>query len=210
MAKVSLKGIPELERQIEATFKKVRESQQMRMEVGEFLRDRLQAEARRGKPLNDSRSFPPLKETSIAIRDALAETNDTHPTFKPQRSNLTITGQLINAIEYILTSTTVRIEVLNTAREPYRQRGRLSTKGLNSIRQSIGNLKASSKFVAKTRVSGRDLTPPLNSELSQELRRRGFVLYTAKGIESDDRVMNRINNIVKKFVRRAIKINFGR
>ena len=209
MAKVSLKGIPELEKSIEDTFKKVTEGKQMRDEVGTFLRDRLKSEARRARPLNDSRAFPPLKQTSIIIRESLARTNETHITYKSTRSNLTFSGQLIDAIRYFLTSTKIIIEVENTARAPYRTRDRLSTKELGGLRGSIGNLKATSEFIKRTRTTGQDSPPPTNKELDQDLRRRGFVLYTAQGIESDDRVLRRINNIVKKFVRRAIKINFG-
>lgn len=209
MAKVKINGIAELEADIRSTFKKVRESQQMLKEVGEFTSARIKAEARRGKPLNGTRSFPPLKETSVIIRESLSRTNETHITYKAGRSNLTFTGQLIDAIRYMVTGTKVSIDIEDSARAPYRTRDRLSKKELGGLRNSIGNLKATSKFVAKTRTTGQLTPPPTNKELDRDLRRRGFVLYTAKGIESDDHVLRRINNIVKKFVRRAIKVNFG-
>ena len=210
MSKVKITGIPEVEKKIRETFKKVRESEQMLRDIGEFTSERIKAQARRGKPLNDDKTFPALKKTSVAIRETLAETNSTHPTFKPSRSNLTITGQLIDAIKYYVKKKIVFIDIEDSPRTPYRTRGRLSSKGLKSIRKSIGNLKATSKFVAKTKTTGQDSPPPTNKELDADLRTRGFILYTAFGIESDESVMKRINGIVKSYVRRAIKINFGR
>lgn len=177
MAKVSIKGIPEIEKAINRTFDKVVENKQMRQEIGEFVVGRIQGEARRGKPLNSSRTFPPLKESSKAIREALSSKNPTHPTFSVNRSNLTFSGQLIDNIVFELGRTVISIFVDNTRRFP------------------IVGQKAESNN--KT-----------NREVDRDLRKRGFFLYTAKGIDSEPRVIKRINNIVKKFVRRAIKVNF--
>jgi len=178
MAKVNIKGIPAVERRIKDTFEKVTESKQMRTEIGEFVVGRIQGEARRARPLNDSRSFPPLKESTKAIRESLSSKNPTHPTFSVNRSNLTFSGQLIDNIVFELGRTVISIFVDNTLRRP--------TVGA----RDEDNRKS-------------------NREVDRDLRRRGFFLYTAKGIESESRVTKRINNIVKKFVRRAIKINFG-
>ena len=177
MAKVTLKGIPEVEKRIKQTFTKVTENTQMRKEIGDFVVGRIQGEARRGKPLNDNRTFPPLKESSKAIREALSSKNPTHPTFSVNRSNLTFSGQLIDNIVYELGRTVISIFVDNTRRFPI-----------------VGqNAESNNKT---------------NKEVDRELRRRGFFLYTAKGIDSEPRVIKRINNIVKKFVRRSIKVNF--
>lgn len=178
MAKAILKGLPEVEKNIELTFKKVTENKQMRREIGEFVVGRIQGEARRGRPLNDRGSFPPLKESTKAIREALASDNPTHPTFSVNRSNLTFSGQLIDNIVFELGRTVIEIFVDNTRRRPIKGRSQAE------------NMKT-------------------NKEVDAELRKRGFVLYTAKGIDSEPRVGKRINNIVKKFVRRAIKVNFG-
>jgi hypothetical protein len=181
MAKVNIRGLVALEKNIENTFTKVRESKQMRKDIGEFVVGRIKAEARRTKPLNDSRSFPGLKDSSKSIRKYLAALNPTHPTYKATRSNLTLTGQLINAIVYRLTGKSVLvIEVEDSIRDPY----------IKNRKGEIGDVKT-------------------NREVDKDLRKRGFVLYTAKGIDSEPRVGKRINNIVKKYVRRAIKVNFG-
>lgn len=177
MAKVNITGIPEIEKKIEETFGKVTENKQMRKEIGEFVVGRIQGEARRGKPLNDSGTFPPLKESTKIIRQSLATKNPTHPTFSVNRSNATFSGQLIDSIVFELGKTVIQIFVDNTRRIPI-----------------VGAKDADNN---KT-----------NKEVDKDLRRRGFFLYTAKGIDSNARIGKRINNIVKKFVRRAIKVNF--
>lgn len=158
----------------------------MRTEVAEFLVTRIRAEARRGRPLNDDRTFPPLRSVTKIIREELAQQNRTHPTFKLERSNITFTGQLVDSLRYILDSTKIIIEVPNTRRRKLKQKGII-------VESAIGQRPAIT-----------------NKEVDRNLRRLGFDFYTAKGINSEDKVLARINGIVKKFVRRAIKINFER
>ena len=178
MAKVSIKGIPAVEKEIKKVFGKVTQGRQMRKDIGDFVVTRIQAEARRGKPLNENRSFPPLKDSTKAIRESLSSKNPTHPTFSVNRSNATFSGQLIDSIVFKLGKTVISIFVENTRRSPI-----------------VG---ATDKSNNKT-----------NRQVDKDLRERGFEIYTAKGIDSEPRIKKRINNIVKKFVRRAIKVSFG-
>lgn len=181
MAKVKISGIPEIERKIEETFGKVRRSPEINKEIGKFVTDRIRFEARRGKPLNVERRFPDLKKSSVSIRTYLAALNPTQVTFKPNRSNTTLTGQLLNAVVYeLLPRAGISIFVDKTIRDPY-----------------IINRKGEIGEVLR------------NSEVDRELRKRGFEIYTAKGIESEPQILKRINAILKKYVRRAIKANFG-
>lgn len=187
MAKVKITGIPLIEKNIRETFNKVRVSKALRKEIGAFVIGRLKGEARRSKPLNSTRSFPALRNVSVIIREDLAEQNPTHPAFKPDRSNLTFTGQLIDSIRFLLTSDAVLIEVPNTKRKKLSKKGVIIESEINSGLRP-----------ART-----------NKEVDKRLRKRGFRLYTAKGIESEPRILKRINGITKKFIRRAIKVNFG-
>lgn len=181
MAKVKISGVQAVEANIKATFDKVIKSKAMKNEIGEFMVQRIQAEARRTKPLNEDRSFPQLTENTVNRRKRLATVNNTQATFKPSRSNLTFTGQLIDAIFYrINSSNEVVIDVRSSRRDP-----------IQGIRGSALE------------------SPPTNKALQEELIGRGFLLYSAEGIKSEPRIMSRINNIVKKFVRRAIKVNFN-
>ncbi len=93
------------------------------------------------------------------------------------------------------------IEVKDTRRKPYKTRGKLNTNDIDRLRRA-GGFYGARELIKSTREQ-RDLT---NKELDEELRSRGFVLYTAKGIDDNPRIANRINAIVRKQLRRAIKV----
>ena len=74
--------------------------EQFKKSVSDFITKRIKGFARKKKPLNAEGSFPPLFESTIKQRKSLKKRKavQTHPSFSPARSNLTITGQLIEAV----------------------------------------------------------------------------------------------------------------
>ena len=176
MASAKLKGVEEVIKNIQETFRKTRESRQMNEEIGKFVRTRLRAEIRRRKPLNNTRSFPELKESTKNIRASRSKNTSTHPTFSENRSNITFSGQLVDAINFeVERGGKVVLRVDSTRRQPTFPGEEIKT----------------------------------NKEVFDDLASRGFVAYTATGIEREPRILQRINSIVKQFLRRAIKVNFG-
>ncbi len=179
MAKVKV-NIKPLIKEINRTFDKVINDKQLLGELGTFTTKRIQAEIRRSKPLNDTRKFPALKDLSIKIRKHLERFNFTDIVYKANRSNLTFTGQLVEAIKFkIIKGNVVEIAVANTKRQPI-----AGAKGLIPDKKT-------------------------NLEVSRDLKKLGFFLFTAKGLDSEPKIDKRLKRIVKKFVRRAIKLNFG-
>jgi hypothetical protein len=71
-------------------------------DVGEFMVDRVKYQARIAKPFNADGSFPDLKDSTVANRRYLAKFNEVDATFSPTRSNLTITGQFLNSLTYLV------------------------------------------------------------------------------------------------------------
>lgn len=207
MATVKIKGIAAVEKQILDTFDKVKSSKQMNNEIGQFVVGRIQLEARRAKPLNDTRDLPELKESTKFIRANLEELNETHPAYRANRSNLTFTGQLIDAVVFEIGRQAIEIFVDATRRRPTKgfSFDRRGFRDLGSlVREGGGNQFATTAIARNVR----DQKVKTNAEVDADLRKRGFFMYTARGIRSEPKVLKRINNIVKKFVRRAIKINF--
>lgn len=95
------KGIfARIEKSIIKDVELILSSKEMLNEVGEFVADRVRLQARISKPLNSSNSLPKLKESSIASRKYIAKHNQTHQTYESGRSNLTITGQLLDSITH--------------------------------------------------------------------------------------------------------------
>lgn len=102
---------------IKRQMEKVLSSEAFTREVGEFMVDRIKYQARTTKPTNEESSFPDLKDSSIRSRRYLAKHNPTHDTFEPTRSNLTITGQFLDALKYsLIKAGTVAIEFVGTHR----------------------------------------------------------------------------------------------
>jgi len=162
------------------SFGKVKKSRQLNKEVAEFIIGRVAGEARRGKPLNDSRKFPKLKDSSVAIRDALKKSglDKTHPAFTPPFSNVTITGQLVDALTFIFRFGALEIFVKKSPRKPY-----------------------------KFKVGKNKEKTPSNYDLDQELRSRGFKFFTGSGVKKSVQIRKRVNTIVKKALRRAIGVS---
>ena len=163
-----------------AKFEKVKVNKQMNKEICTFLEARIRGEARRGKPFNNNRSFKSLESLTIENRNRLKAFNKTHPSFAPAKSNLTFTGQLIDAIICVFNGKANVISVNNSARKPY-----------------------------KTGPSSSQKNPPTNAKLYEYLLdiSSGFSLFTKKGIESDDKVFKRIKSIVLKTLRRSLKVS---
>jgi len=176
MPTVKFKNLKKVENSIRSLFGKFIESKQMKQEIGEFVVKRIQFEARRGKPLNDTRSLPDLSPATQSIRKYLQAYNITHPAFRPKKSQLTLTGQLIDAISHTFTQSGLKIRVMDTLRQPY----------ILNRKLEMGEVET-------------------NSSVDRDLRRRGFYMFTARGVEGDERVMKRVRAIVRKFFRRQLR-----
>ncbi len=181
MAKVRIKPETVLAAQISIgrKFEKLKRNKQMLNEIGEVVTARVRMEARRKKPLNDTRTFPPLKQGTIARRKALSKVNETHKSFKPGKSSATFTGQLLDAVIHKVKQPIVEIFVDNTRRKDLK-----GARGKKSEQQIM-----------------------FNDELAKELEQRGFVIFTAKGIKRHKKLAKRINNVVRRTLRRALKVD---
>jgi hypothetical protein len=88
----------------------------------------IRGKTRSGNDMSNNQEIekqPPLAPSTIRQREYLSRFNSTHGTFRPNRSNLTITGQLIDAVfgERIGTaddSLRLRWSVADTTRTPYK------------------------------------------------------------------------------------------
>lgn len=81
----------------------------------------LNQKAVRSGNLPDGGELPELSKGWIKRRSLLKKFNNTGPAFSPKRSNLTFTGQLLNAIFFRSNPSdgSIDIEVLNTKRTSY-------------------------------------------------------------------------------------------
>ncbi len=104
-------------------LKKVTKDKKTLNEIGKFSQDRIKAMARRGKPLRDGMAgkFPQLSKATVAIRKFIAKYNSTHQTYgaNGKRKNVTITGQLVEAVKFKIKNNNVRL-FIKGRRQKYR------------------------------------------------------------------------------------------
>lgn len=116
------KVFAKLESTIKDKMEKVLASEPMLNEVGEMVTERIRYQARISKPLNNQDSFPKLKSSTIKTREYLSQYNDTHETFDASRSNLTITGQLLDSLKHSIKSAGVIVIAFTGMHRGYKTR----------------------------------------------------------------------------------------
>jgi hypothetical protein len=93
----------QLQKEVTVAVEEVLGGKDMLDEVGEFVSDRVRYQARIGKPISADGFKTPLEDSTIRNRKYLARYNSTHETYNPERSNLTLTGQLLDSIKHTIT-----------------------------------------------------------------------------------------------------------
>jgi hypothetical protein len=95
--------------------------------AGQLAVNNIKGRTRQGKDLsaggkadsNADRSQPPLSRSWIEQRQRLAAFNQTHPAYSPKRSNLTLTGQLLDAVSFRVKNNRAEVFVAESTRRGY-------------------------------------------------------------------------------------------
>lgn len=98
LVKFEFTGLDSLASDIKATFNLILQDQKVIAEVAQMIIKDIQYQTRRGVSAIDGSKFKPLSMSWIKMRKRIV--SPTHPTFNPTRSNLTISGQLLESIKY--------------------------------------------------------------------------------------------------------------
>jgi len=108
--------------------------------LGRFTVNRVKKVVRSGISPVTEQPFKPLKKSTIRRRENLSAINRTHPRFSPAFSNLTFTGQLLNALTYLIEKKTlinkIRVMTEDSIRKPYRGVDELP-KNNKQVQQSV-------------------------------------------------------------------------
>ncbi len=146
-------------------------------DLGILLTDRVRTAARKGRPYNDTRRFPALKTLTKKQRKYLERFNRTHPAYKSSRSSLTFTGQLLDALSFRrVKGTLYELYIKDTSRTAYRT-------GPNSVAKKT----------------------PDNETLAGYLDDKGFTIFTAAGLRSDRKILQRAKQIILRYIRRQLR-----
>lgn len=133
MARVNIKfNEKRLASQVVRRINGVIDSEGLKQEIGLFSTDRIRFQARTGKPLNDTKSFPSLAERTKIRREYLARFNNTDATFEAGRSNITFTGQFLDSLSFERLRRGIRL-LFKGGHKPYQgPNGRVGRAILNS------------------------------------------------------------------------------
>lgn len=115
-------------KKVKDLLKKVRKDERWKKEASEVVINNIKISTRLGKNIKDSSKQPALERSTIEKRRHLAKSNPKGISFKPEKSNLTMTGQLLNSLERKNDPERVVIG-LSEERQPYLNKN--GTKGKN-------------------------------------------------------------------------------
>ncbi len=127
MVRISIKGFDKLKKSVKEVFNHAIDREVL-LQVGKTISDMNKKNIRAGlnpyareSQWGDTK-FPPLSKSWKERRKRLSEFNDTGQGFSPNKSNLTLTGQLvesIGALEVDESKKSVTVELHNSTRRPY-------------------------------------------------------------------------------------------
>lgn len=177
-ARIKNQGVfVQIEKGIIKDIEEILSSKEMLSEVGQFTVDRLKYQARLGKPANFARSTKPLESSTIRSRRYLAKHNPTHETFEESRSNLTITGQFLDSLKYVVRGTGL-LEIFFDGTH----KGYLSGTGKRG--KSIANEKL--------------------AEYLKDIDKR-FAVFDSS-LNTNETFKTRIKTVVQRFIRRGLAV----
>lgn len=156
MAKTRVKGLSNVFKSIERIFEKSTQRAEFLEQIKDFAVLRIQAETRKGKDLSrDGAEQPDLSPGYIRMRERFEETGEVkvdRTFFKTDKSNLTLTGQLLESLNGLVKPRARTVEVFVEGRRDDGQtnaavandlasRGRtflgLDKKGVTRIRKMV-------------------------------------------------------------------------
>jgi hypothetical protein len=133
--KVNQKSIDRLEQETKDRLNRVLSNREMLNEVGTLATELLKFTSRKGTSPQTGEKFKPLSKGWINKRDKISESTRTHQAYSKRRSNLTLTGQLMDAINHSVIGRTIRITI-DGIHEPYKMKTR---NGLSTVGKRIRN-----------------------------------------------------------------------
>ena len=135
--KLNQKSLDRVEADTKARLNRVLSNKEMLGEVGDLAVDLIRQTTRKGTSTVTDQRFKPLSKPWIKKRDKIASSQGTHPTYAAKRSNLTLSGQLIDSIKRSVVGRMVTI-FFDGSHLPYRMKTR---NGISRVGKIISNSK---------------------------------------------------------------------
>lgn len=142
--KLNQKSLDRLEADTKARLNRVLSNKEMLGEVGDMAIDMIRQNTRKGTSSVTDEKLAPLSKPWIQKRDRIASSQGTHPAYAKKRSNLTLTGQLLDSLKRSVAGRMVTI-FFDGMHIPYRMQTR---KGISRVGKLIKNSKLA-QYVAE-------------------------------------------------------------
>lgn len=162
---VTIKGLGKARGNFQDFIKKFEKDPEIMKDIAELTTEQIKLRTR-GRL--DEYKQPELKKSTVARRKDLIAIGNGSEFSKPKQSNLTLSGQLLDSIAYIINNAAGKIKFyLNDPRKPY-----------------LG-------------LSGKNLETKTNTEIKNDLETRGFrFMFISESLNA--RLQNRLKQIFRR------------
>jgi len=174
--KLNQKSLDRLEADTRERLTRVLSNKEMLGEAGDMMIDMIRQNTRKGTSTVTDQKFAPLSKPWMKTRDKIASSQGTHPTYSKRRSNLTLSGQLLDSLKRSVVGRAVRI-FFDGTHIPYRIQ---TKKGISRVGKLIKN-----------------------SRLAQYVAEQGRPFFGfSKAFES--KLLTQVKRVVIRYIRRNI------
>lgn len=176
-------------------------------EVGDTIIKDIQFQTRRGVSPKTGERFKPTKKSWREKREKIAEATNTHEAYSKNRSNLTLTGQLLDSLRKTITGRAVKIYFAGF-HLPYKQKYleyfiRKKAKRRTNLGKTVKGFETSAGGISyvNTGNSGTYTVGKVisNKKLSEYVKENGRPFF---GIRA--KLVNQLKSIVIRYIRRKL------
>lgn len=100
MATIKIKNLAAVEAEFKRRANEAIKQRRLLNRIGEDLAKQIVGSAREGKFIGNGSRLSALDADTVPQRQRLSRSNSTHPAYSPRRSNLTLTGELLDSIKH--------------------------------------------------------------------------------------------------------------
>lgn len=192
----SLKGVEDNVKQL---FDKVISNRKLMSDIGQTIINDVKMQTRMGNSIPEGRRFDPLSSSSwIKQREAIFQAGGTHELFSLRRSNLTVSGQLLDSMRSEASKGSVRVYFAGL-HQPYTAKYKESWKRRAHMRSGH---KVSAHTVNSSRSGSRKIGSQLkNEDLAKYVADAGRPFFGVR-----DLLQKRINTMIIAAIRRASEV----
>jgi hypothetical protein len=204
--KFNQRMIDKAEADIKAKVKEIIKSPELLNEIGDIAIKDIQFQARRGISTDGSKFTKALTPKWVRQRENIAKATQTHETFKANRNNITITGQLLNSLRKYSTGNKITLFFAGF-HNPYKAKyleyfTRKKKKRRINMGRTVKGFQTSAGGISYVNT-GREGTYTVGKSISND-KLSGYVNQIRPFFKIRESLLPRLKNIVIRYIRRKL------